>query len=83
MINFDTLAGDGDPHLLISTIDHTRRQHDSEWMLNTMAKMSGCEAVLWGDSVIGFGRYHYHYKTGRTGHWPWKNCWETAWRTVS
>lgn len=24
---------------------------------------------MWGDSIIGFGDYHYTYKSGRDGHW--------------
>ena len=26
--------------------------------------------MLWGDSLIGFGEYHYHYKSGQEGDWP-------------
>ena len=24
---------------------------------------------MWGTSIIGFGKYHYKYKTGREGDW--------------
>jgi hypothetical protein len=24
---------------------------------------------MWGDSIVGFGRYHYHYASGREGDW--------------
>ena len=24
---------------------------------------------MWGDSIIGFGSYHYKYKSGREGDW--------------
>lgn len=29
--------------------------------------MTGWPARLWGPSIIGFGRYHYRYETGREG----------------
>ena len=70
MINFDTIPTDGDPQQLISSIDHTRRQHDSNTLLAMMEKVSGEKAVLWAGDVIGFGRYRYTYKTGRQGDWP-------------
>ena len=25
---------------------------------------------MWGDSIVGFGSYHYRYKSGREGDWP-------------
>ena len=70
MINFDTIPTDGDPQQLINSINHTRRQHDSKTLLAMMEKVSGEKAVLWAGDVIGFGRYHYTYKTGRQGYWP-------------
>ena len=54
----------------ISAIDHTRRQLDAQLIQQLMTRVSGNEAVMWGDDVIGFGTYHYTYKTGREGDWP-------------
>jgi len=70
MIDFDTLPNAKDPKALIESIDHVRRQHDSTYLLDLMKKITGKEAVVWGDEAIGFGRYQYVYKTGRTGKWP-------------
>ncbi|NLD71450.1 MAG: DUF1801 domain-containing protein [Chloroflexi bacterium] len=25
---------------------------------------------MWGDSIVGFGTYHYRYASGREGDWP-------------
>lgn len=25
------------------------------------------EPIIWGENMIGFGTYHYHYKSGRQG----------------
>jgi hypothetical protein len=70
MINFDTQVTDLDPIQLINNIDHTRRQHDSKTLLTLMEKITGESAILWTDDLIGFGQYHYRYKTGREGYWP-------------
>ena len=32
-----------------------------------MARLSGEPPRLWGPSIIGFGRYHYRYESGREG----------------
>jgi len=32
-----------------------------------MRKITGLEPKMWGDSMVGFGRYHYKYKSGREG----------------
>ena len=29
----------------------------------------GEEPAMWGDSMVGFGRYHYVYETGNEGDW--------------
>ena len=34
-----------------------------------MKKLTGADAKMWGDSIIGFGDYHYKYASGREGDW--------------
>jgi len=70
MIDFDSHPTETIPLTLINSIDHVRRKHDSITLLNMMKKVSGKDAVVWGDSAIGFGYYEYLYKTGRKGKWP-------------
>ena len=70
MINFDTRPTETLPITLINTIEHVRRNHDSRTLMAMMEKVTGKEAVVWGDSTIGFGYYEYQYKTGRKGNWP-------------
>ena len=35
-----------------------------------MVEVSGEKPVLWGDSMIGFGMFHFKYASGRQGDWP-------------
>jgi len=35
-----------------------------------MQAVSGCEATMWGASIIGFGNYHYKYESGHEGNAP-------------
>jgi len=32
-----------------------------------MRAATGKRAVIWGDSIVGFGQYHYRYDSGREG----------------
>jgi hypothetical protein len=34
-----------------------------------MKQVTGEEARMWGDSIVGFGSYHYKYASGREGDW--------------
>ena len=38
-------------------------------MLEQMEELSGAPAKMWGESMIGFGTYHYVYDSGREGDW--------------
>lgn len=34
-----------------------------------MRRATGARAKLWGTSIVGYGRYHYEYASGRSGDW--------------
>lgn len=48
--------------------DATRRM-ECLVLSQIMEKATGAQAVMWGDSIVGFGRYRYKYATGREGDW--------------
>jgi len=54
---------------LNSVEDDTRRQ-DALTLLALMKDETGEDAVMWGDSIVGFGSYHYKYASGREGDAP-------------
>lgn len=45
--------------------DETRRR-DCETLIRLMKKATKQEPVMWG-SMVGFGKYHYRYESGREG----------------
>ena len=57
------------PEAVIQEITHERRKREAETLLELMKKITGLKPVVWGDSLIGFGNYHYKYKSGREGDW--------------
>jgi len=58
-----------DPRSFLDTISDEQQKSDSMRILTMMEEISGEPAVMWGDSIIGFGSYTYRYASGRTGDW--------------
>lgn len=51
----------------LESVSHEGRREDAFLLLDMMTRASGEPATLWGTSMIGFGRYHYVYDSGREG----------------
>ncbi|MFK7853888.1 MAG: DUF1801 domain-containing protein [Granulosicoccus sp.] len=55
------------PANFISTVEPAARQSDGRFLLKWFKDVTGMPAVMWGSNIIGFGRYHYEYESGRSG----------------
>src|SRR5258705_6853763 len=53
---------------LDSVPDEAQRK-DAYVLFNMLKKATKTEAKMWGDSIVGFGTYHYVGKSGREGDW--------------
>lgn len=53
----------------IATVAEEQKRSDSKVLVKMMREISGCEAEMWGGSIIGFGRHNYKYESGREGEW--------------
>ena len=51
----------------IAQLEHVGRREDATILLNMMEAITGEKATMWGSSIVGFGRYHYVYESGREG----------------
>ncbi|MEJ1222434.1 DUF1801 domain-containing protein [Sediminicola sp. 1XM1-17] len=51
----------------LNSIENETRRKDSFAMRQLMEGITGEPAVMWGDSIVGFGSYHYKYDSGREG----------------
>lgn len=51
----------------LSTVENEQRREDSLKVLEIMEELTGMKAEMWGNSIIGFGDYHYKYESGREG----------------
>jgi hypothetical protein len=51
----------------IGAIADAERQADCRAIAALMSEVTGAEPRMWGESIVGFGRYHYRYASGREG----------------
>ncbi|WP_084419191.1 DUF1801 domain-containing protein [Henriciella litoralis] len=55
------------PSAFIASIDHEVRRADAFRLLEIFKDVTNLEPRMWGPSMIGYGRYHYKYESGREG----------------
>lgn len=53
----------------LDSVEHQGRREDAREILALMEEVTGEEPQMWGDSIVGFGSYHYRYASGREGDW--------------
>lgn len=53
----------------LNGISDEQKREDSKKISALMQKITGEEPKMWGDSIVGFGTYHYKYESGREGDW--------------
>lgn len=51
----------------IAGVEHPVRRADAETLNELFQKVTGYKPRMWGPSIIGYGRYHYKYESGREG----------------
>jgi hypothetical protein len=54
---------------LVESVDPARH-NDCRVIAAMMKKSTGEDAVMWGASIVGFGRYTMTYADGRESDWP-------------
>ena len=69
MAELKTRKNDADVDAFLDGIENEKRRDDCRAVVELMAEVTGKPPVMWGDSIIGFGSYHYRYATGREGDW--------------
>lgn len=53
----------------IGSIEDERQRKDAKRIDQIMRSVTGSNPVLWGSSLVGYGRYDYRYASGREGSW--------------
>jgi Domain of unknown function (DU1801) len=56
--------------VFIDALTDLTRRADAKALVKLMQKVAGEKPKMWGQSIIGFGSYHYTYESGREGDMP-------------
>ena len=53
----------------LNTIEDPKRRADCKRIAKMMRDATGNRPAMWGDSMVGYGKYTYQYASGRSGEW--------------
>jgi hypothetical protein len=54
----------------IATVPDEVKRADCQVLVKLMQKATGRKAEMWGDAIVGFGRYEITYANGSKADWP-------------
>jgi len=67
MADNKTRATSADVTAFLGAVEPARRRDDAQRLDALFRRITGFRPVLWGTSIVGYGRYHYIYASGREG----------------
>ena len=70
MAEMKTKPTDASVEQFLNKISDEARREDCFTIARMMEEITGSKPRMWGDSLIGFGAYHYKYASGHEGDWP-------------
>lgn len=62
-----TKPSNADVREYLQAVEPAVRREDALTLVELMERISGQTPRMWGDSMIGFGSYHYRYESGHEG----------------
>lgn len=65
-----TQENKGNVETFLNHVDNETRKQDANQVLKIMKKITGVPPKMWGNSIVGFGKVHYKYASGREGEVP-------------
>ena len=69
MAELKTKRNKGNVEDFLNSVIDGKKRRDSFTVLELMKKVTGLKPEMWGDSIVGFGSYHYKYASGREADW--------------
>lgn len=67
MASQTTLPTDQDVNAFIAALPDERHREDAGTLCGLLSEWTGEAPVMWGTSIVGFGRYDYRYESGHEG----------------
>ncbi len=69
MAELKTKPNDQSVTAFLDSVADERKRQDCYTLLALMQEATQAQPQMWGDSIVGFGSYHYRYPTGNEGTW--------------
>jgi len=54
----------------LAAVEPVKRREDARAVCALMAEITGKPPIMWGDAIVGFGRYTYVNSTKKPADWP-------------
>ena len=70
MAGLKTTENDLSEEEFLNAITDEHKRRDSFTLIRLFKKVTKFEPRMWGTSIVGFGSYHYKYKSGHEGDAP-------------
>ena len=70
MSELKTRPTDASVEAFINGVENARRREDARAVCALLGEITGETPVMWGESIIGFGRYTYVNTTKKPADWP-------------
>lgn len=71
MSELKTKVNDASVEDFINSVPHEGKRQDSFTLLEMFKRVTGEAPKMWGESIIGFGMYHYKSeRSSQEGDWP-------------
>ena len=73
----------------LGSVEGEHRRRDAAVLASLMERVTGEPPILWGETIVGFGRYHYKYASGteagwrRSGNACFRNSASTGWASLA
>lgn len=69
MAELKTQPNEASVEEFLNSIADEQKREDCFTLVEIMRQATNAEPRMWGDSIVGFGTYHYKYASGREGDW--------------
>ncbi len=69
MAELKTKENDGSVDDYLNSVEDEQKREAAFVIKTLMEEVTGEEARMWGDSIVGFGHYQYKYASGRDAEW--------------
>jgi hypothetical protein len=69
MAELKTKVNEASVGKFLDSIPDEGQRSDARVLFELLQKATQAEPKMWGDSIVGFGTYHYVGKSGREGDW--------------